>query len=46
LASSHSANGRDYGRDDQDFDRFCHTTDIAYYNRVLIRADFVGGAAV
>jgi hypothetical protein len=35
-----------YGRDDQDFDRFCHATVIAHYNRVLTRADFVGGAAV
>jgi hypothetical protein len=39
-------NNRYYGRDDQDFNRFCHTTDIAHYNRVLTRADFVGGAAV
>ena len=39
-------NNRYYGRDDQDFDPFCHTTDIAHYNRVLTRADFVGGAAV
>jgi hypothetical protein len=33
-------------RRDQDYDRFCHATDVAHYNRVLMRADLVGGAAV
>ena len=39
-------NNRYYGRDDQDYERFCHATDVAHYARVLTRADIVGGAAV
>jgi hypothetical protein len=39
-------NNRYYGRDDQDYERFCHATDVAHYARVLTRADLVGGAAV
>jgi hypothetical protein len=35
-----------YGRNDQDYERFCHATDVAHYARVLTRADIVGGAAV
>jgi hypothetical protein len=31
-----------YGRNDQDYERFCHATDVANY----ARADLVGGAAV
>ena len=37
---------RYYGRDDQDYERFCHATDVAHYARVLTRAELVGGAAV
>jgi hypothetical protein len=37
---------RYFVRGDQDYDRFCHATDVAHYNRVLTRADLVGGAAV
>ena len=37
---------RYFGRGDQDYDRFCHATDVAHYNRVLTHADFVVGAAV
>jgi hypothetical protein len=31
---------------DQDYDHFCHATDVAHYNRVLTRTDLVGGAAM
>jgi hypothetical protein len=37
---------RYFCRGDHDYDRFCHATDVAHYNRVLTRANLVGGAAV
>jgi hypothetical protein len=57
LASSHSANdprGSAFAAETtattvattQDYERFCHATDVAHYARVLTRADLVRGAAV
>jgi hypothetical protein len=37
---------RYFGRGDQDYDRFCHATNVAHCNWVLTRADLVSGAAV
>jgi hypothetical protein len=45
LANGPRGTNRYFGRD-QDYDRFCHATDVAHYNPVLTRADPVGGAAV
>ena len=39
-------NNRYYGAGDQDHDRFCHTTDVAHYSRVLAPADLAGARAV